>query len=579
VKQLTGIDASFLYMETASQFGHVSSVSIYARPPERPGYDPLSAWRTQLESRLHLLEPLRRRLREVPFALDHAFWIEDPDFDLDFHVRHNALPPPGDDEQLSELVARIIARPLDRTRPLWESYVIEGLSGDRFAILTKIHHATVDGASGAELMTLMLDSDPEGDPIPLPVETWKPERVPSDQEVIARAMRTLVRKPGRALLLGVGTMREFGRATRNPAVVAAANQFRSTLRGPLGALLNRGRPRDAEGEQVAAGPALAAPRTPFNALITPHRRFAFRSVPLDEVKAVKNACGATLNDVVMAVVAGGLRTYLGRHDALPDSPLVAMVPVSIRTGQETEKWTNRVSAITAQIPTNEADPVERVRLVHDSMVSAKELFDAVPAEQLTDFAQFAPPAVFAQAMRTSTRLSARFGAPVNLVISNVPGPRQPLYAAGAELLHYYPVSTIVNGQGLNVTVQSYRDWLDFGLVGCRELVPDIWDLLDDIVNDIVTLGAAVGVDVKTTRPEARKERRVATRRVSGGGAPATRTATTSSTSKRTPARKAATRKSAAAATSRTAAGAARADATARKAAAKRTIKAATKAAS
>jgi WS/DGAT/MGAT family acyltransferase len=430
----------------------------------------------------------------VPFGLDHGFWIEDPDFDLDFHVRHNALPPPGDDEQLAELTSRIIGRPLDRTRPLWESYVIEGLPGNRFAILTKLHHATIDGASGAELLTLMLDSDPAGDPIPLPVEEWKPEPVPSDSEVIGQALRSLARKPGRALLLGVGTMREFGKATRNPAVVAAANDFRAQLRGPLGAILNRGRPRQPEGEEVR-GAGRTAPRTPFNAIITPHRRFAFGSVALDDVKAVKNAAGATLNDVVMAVCAGGLRAYLDRHGVLPDAPLVAAVPVSIRSGKETEKWTNRVSMISSPIPTNESDPVQRVKIVHESMMGAKELFDAVPAEQLTDFTQFAPPAVFAQAMRTSTRLSARFGSPANLVISNVPGPRTPLYAAGAQLLHYYPVSTVVDGQGLNITVQSYLNWLDFGLVGCRELVPDIWDLLDDILNDIVVLGAAVGVEV------------------------------------------------------------------------------------
>ena len=497
MKQLTGIDAAFLYMETATQTGHVSSVAIYERPPGKPDYDPLSAWRDQLEKRLHLLEPLRRRLREVPFRLDHAFWVDDPDFDLDFHVRHNALPSPGNDEQLAELVARIISRPLDRSRPLWESYVIEGLPNNRFAVLTKIHHATVDGASGTELMTLMLDSDPKGEPMPLPIPQWRPARVPTDQEVLGRAIQTLIRKPGRALLLGVGTIREFGRASRNPAIVASANQFRATLRGPLGAILNRGRDRSEEGGQVGPAPAMTAPRTPFNAPITQHRRIAFRSVPLDEVKAIKNACGGTLNDVVMAVCAGGLRAYLERHGALPDRPLVAMVPVSIRTGRETEKWTNRVGAIMAPIPTNEPDPVERVRLVHESMVSAKQLFDAVPAETLTDFTQFAAPAVFTQAMRTSTRLIARFGAPVNLVISNVPGPRTPLYAAGAQLLHYYPVSTITDGQGLNVTVQSYLNSLDFGVVGCRELVPDIWDLLDDIINDIATLGAAVGVAVQT----------------------------------------------------------------------------------
>ena len=239
-----------------------------------------------------------------------------------------------------------------------------------------------------------------------------------------------------------------------------------------------------------------APRTPFNAPITSHRRFAFRSVSLTSVKDIKNACGATLNDVVMAACAGGLRTWLERHDALPDEPLVAMVPVSIRTGRETEKWTNRVGSITSQLPTNEPDPVQRVHRVHESMLQAKELFDAVPADALTDFTQFAPPAVFAQAMRTSTRLSARFRSPVNVTISNVPGPREPLYAAGAKLLHYYPVSTVVDGQGLNITVQSYLDNLDFGLVSCRELVPDLWDMLDDIIDDIVKLGRQAGVNVE-----------------------------------------------------------------------------------
>src|SRR5688572_5882825 len=233
MKQLSGLDASFLYMETGSQFGHVSSLSIYQRPDD-PAYEPLSSWRHQIERRLHLLEPLRRRLLNVPFNLDHPYWVDDPGFDLDFHVRHTAVAPPGDDEQIAELVARIVGRPLDRSRPLWESYVIEGLPEDRFAILTKVHHATIDGASGTELLTLMLDSRPDGDTIVPPDEPWSPAPVPSDSEVLGRAMRTLIRKPARALLLGVNTMREFGRATRNPAVVAAANEFRATLRGPLG---------------------------------------------------------------------------------------------------------------------------------------------------------------------------------------------------------------------------------------------------------------------------------------------------------------------------------------------------------
>jgi WS/DGAT/MGAT family acyltransferase len=494
VKQLSGLDASFLYLETGAQFGHVSSLSIYERPDD-PDYEPLSSWRHQIERRLHLLEPLRRKLRNVPFSLDHPFWVDDPDFDLDFHVRHTAVAPPGSDHQIAELVARIVGRPLDRRRPLWESYVIEGLPDDRFGILTKVHHATIDGAAGAELLVLMLDGDVEGDEIEPPESAWVPTPVPSDTEVLARAAASLVRKPARAVVLATRTARELGTATRNPVLVSAANQVRDSLRGPVGALFNIGRTRAPEGQSVGPLPTSGAPRTPFNAAITAHRRFAYGSTSLDAVKGIKNVLGATVNDVVMAVCAGGLRTWLLAHDALPDKPLLAMVPVSIRTGEETEKWTNRVSGIVAAIPTDEPDPVRRVELVHEAMVGAKDLFDAVPADALTDFAQFPPPAVFARAMRTATRLTTRFALPVNVVISNVPGPRTPLYTAGARLQHYYPVSTIVDGQGLNITVQSYLDTLDFGLIACRELVPDLWTMLDAILDDLRALGKVTGVDV------------------------------------------------------------------------------------
>jgi diacylglycerol O-acyltransferase len=222
-------------------------------------------------------------------------------------------------------------------------------------------------------------------------------------------------------------------------------------------------------------------------------------VTLESVKATKTALGCTLNDVVMAVCAGGLRSYLQGRGVLPDEPLVGMVPVSIRTGDEEDRWTNRVSGLTAALPTNEADPLERVRKVHESMMMAKGLHDALPAEALTEFADFPPPAVFTRASRMATRFQTgnRFGSPVNLVISNVPGPREPLYAAGAKLVHYVPVSTIAEGQGLNITVQSYLDTLDFGLVGCAELVPDIWDLADAIVDDLQALATAAGVQVET----------------------------------------------------------------------------------
>ncbi len=494
MKQLSGVDATFLYMETDSVFGHVSSLSIYERPDD--DYEPLAAWREQIEKRLHLLEPFTRRLRNVPFKLDHPYWVADPAFDLDFHVRHTAVAPPGTDEQASALVSRIIGRPLDRSRPLWESYVIEGLAGNRFGILTKVHHAAVDGALGAELLTMMLDADPAGDDVSeAPAVATEP--IPTDGEMLATAALNLARKPGRMLVLTARTARAMGETTNNPLLAAAGRQLREQLRGPLGNLLNARRERPEEPDEVAEGPLPAnAPATPFNRSITPHRSFAYRSVSLAAVKGVKNALGATLNDVVMAVCAGGLRTYLEGRDALPDDPLVAMVPVSIRTGEEADRWTNRVSGIIAALPTNEPDPLERVRKVNAAMMAAKGLHDALPAEALTQFADFPPPAVFTRASRMATRfqIGNRFGSPINLVISNVPGPREPLYAAGAKLLHYIPVSTIAEGQGLNITVQSYLDTLDIGLVGCAELVPDIWDLVDAIVADLEALADFVGYE-------------------------------------------------------------------------------------
>jgi WS/DGAT/MGAT family acyltransferase len=273
--------------------------------------------------------------------------------------------------------------------------------------------------------------------------------------------------------------------------VAAANQLRGTMRGPLGSVLNLGRERSHEAEVTGPLPRLSAPPTPFNAPITARRQFAFASTSLEAVKDIKREVGASVNDVVMAICAGGLRTWLQDHDALPAEPLTAMIPVSIRTGDEVERWTNRVSGIFATLPTDEPDPLERVRRVNEAMGDAKALFDAVPADALTDFAQFPPPAVFARAMRLATRVRM----PVNLVISNVPGPREALYAAGARLLHYYPVSTIIDGQGLNITVQSYRDTLDFGLVAARDLVSDLPVLLDAILDDLVALGKATGIDV------------------------------------------------------------------------------------
>jgi diacylglycerol O-acyltransferase len=489
VKQLSGVDASFLYMESGTSFGHVSGLGVFARPDD-PEWSPYEAMRDKLTRRLPELDPLRRRLVDVPLQLDHPYWIEDPDFDLEFHLRESALPAPGTDDKLVQLVARLIGRALDRGHPLWECYVIDGLSDDRFAILTKLHHATIDGAAGAELMKILFDDDletsPEDAQLPLPPG----ERVPSPAQVLSWSLGAAVRKPRKFVRLQVRALRAVGDLTRNQGLTGLADLAR-TIPNPLGARVAARRERDADAPP--APPENAAPPTPFNAAITPHRRVAVRSVALEDIKAIKKA-GSTVNDVVMAVCAGALRQYLLDRQALPDRALVAMVPVSIRTGAELDPWTNRVSAMFPLLPTATPDPVDRLRQMQQAMDDVKGRFTLVPADVLTDYADFAPPALFIRAARMSSqlRLSDRFNAPFNLVISNVPGPRHPLFLDTARMLHYYPVSTIVDGQGLNITVQSYCDVMDFGLVGCRELVPDLEELADLVVEEIRVLAKAVG---------------------------------------------------------------------------------------
>ena len=305
LQQLSGLDAGFLHMETGRSFGHVSSLSIYRRPADR-SFRPFPAFRAQLANRLPLIEPFRRRLVEVPFGLDRPYWIADPDFDLDFHVREIALARPGNAKQLAEQVARIIARPLDRARPLWEVYVIEGLKGGDFGILTKIHHATIDGASGVELLTIMLDSDPTGGgPDPGP-DDWQPDPVPSPFELVQRTMMNMALNPGRAARLGVAAAGEMARALRRVDLADTLDQLRRRLPGGS---------RTEQRDRPPVLPRVAAPPTPFNRTISPHRRFAMGSVALDDVKLIKNELGVTLNDVVMAVCAGALRRYLLAHDA------------------------------------------------------------------------------------------------------------------------------------------------------------------------------------------------------------------------------------------------------------------------
>ena len=497
MRQLSGIDVSFLNMETPTTFGHVSSLNIYD-PAGAPGGAGLEATKEIILERIDQLAPFRRRLVEVPLGLDLPYWIEDPDFDIDFHVRHHAVPPPGNAQQLSEAVSRIVARPLDRTRPLWELYVIEGVDNGRLiAQLTKVHHAAIDGAAGAMMLAAILDTDPDARPTGSPAP-WQPECVPSDEELLRITARELLRRPEKMVRLGVRATRELAAATRSGGLRALADLAAQPMPGPVGKMM-RERLRAVRGNDVDRPPALPpthAPRTPWNRPITPHRRFAYTSVPLDDAKTVRRAFGCTFNDVVMAVCSGTLRRYLQLHQCLPEESLVAMVPVSVRSGQEDDSFQNRVSALLADLATNEPDPVKRLQRVQQSMTAAKESFATIPAEALQDFTQFAPPAIAARAMRmySQLRIADRMNPPFNLVISNVPGPQHPLYSAGAKLQHFYPVSTLVDGQGLNMTVQSYNGNLDFGFVADRDLVPDVWlltDLLHQSMKELLDVANAV----------------------------------------------------------------------------------------
>jgi diacylglycerol O-acyltransferase / wax synthase len=492
MRQLSGMDVAFLNMETRSTFGHVSSLNLFD-VAGLTGEGFFEANRRLVEERLGLLAPFRRRLVEVPLGLDLPYWIEDPDFDLDFHVRHHAVPPPGTPQQLSDVISRIHARPLDRSRPLWEMYVIDGVDGGRMAAtFTKVHHAAIDGAAGTLMLAALLDVDRGGRPDFEPVP-WHPERVPSDRRLIERTLLEYLRRPEKFVRLSVRTLRELGAATRNGGLRVMADLIAQPIPGPVGDFTRRRlRGTDHEVDNPPALPLTAAPRTPWNASIGPHRRFAYTTVPLEDAKSVRRAVGSTFNDVVMALCSGTLRRYLAKHDCLPDEPLIAMVPVSVRTGAEEETFQNRVSALFADLATNEADPARRLARLKATMDRAKTDFRAIPAEALQDFTQFAPPAIAARVMRMFSRLriADRTAPPFNLVISNVPGPSFPLYAAGAELVHYYPVSTIVDGIGLNITVLSYNGNLDFGFVCDRDLIPDVWlmaDLLQESMAELLTL--------------------------------------------------------------------------------------------
>ena len=491
MKQLTGVDVGFLVMETPNTYGHVNGLSIYERPS--PDFHPFDVVRERMKVMVSNFEPFRRKLVEVPLGLDRPYWVDDAEFDLDFHVRHIGLAPPGAADQLAEQVARIVGRKMDRSRPLWEAYVIEGLADGRWALLQKTHHATIDGAAGVIAMLMFADDGPDGE-WHFTEQPWTGEQPPSQGELLNKAIGNLIMNPVRGTRLGLKMVRDLADAAGVTSVSGAATRARSML-GQIGRQNdpNATHESDEPGVHIPLSPA---PPTPWNKSVGPHRRFAMRSASLANLKVLKNATGGTLNDVVMAICTGALRQYLIEHDALPKGSLRAMVPVSIRTGQEEDPWTNRVSAIVADLPTDCDDPIERVARCRDAMNAAKHTFDLVPAETLGQAADYASPVVATSALRLVHRLKLadRMNTPVNVVISNVPGPREPLYFAGAKLDAYIPVSTISDGVGLNITVHSYMDRLDFGLIADRELVPDLWHLVDLHIDEMDRLFEATGAD-------------------------------------------------------------------------------------
>jgi diacylglycerol O-acyltransferase / wax synthase len=474
MQQLTGLDAAFLSLETANATAHVGGVSILDL---REVPEPLTLARLTdvLGERLPLVPVLRRKLRNVPFGLDQPYWVDDPDFDIEYHVRELALPRPGSDAQLSEQVARLHARPLDRSRPLWEIYLITGLARRRAAVYTKIHHAAIDGASGAELLTVLLDLSPDGRELPA-AAPFRPARPPGPAALGALAAARLAWRPVQTVRLTNQLVRVL------PTLAPAASTFVGGLLG-----LNRG-----DGGVIATAPG-RAPATPFNRPITQHRRAAFRSVDLDRVKRVKNAFGVSVNDVVMAMCAGALRRWLTEHQALPEAPLVAMIPVSVRDPASKGALGNKVSAMLATLPTSTVAPGRRLEIAHAATQVAKAQQAAIPQGLVDQISDFAPPALTARAARVvfATGLLHRVP-PFNLCISNVPGPNVPVYLAGARLLAHYPMSVITDGQGLNITLVGYLGQLHFGLVSCRELVPDIDVLAGYLADELDLLAEAAG---------------------------------------------------------------------------------------
>jgi diacylglycerol O-acyltransferase len=456
MQRLSGLDASFLYLETSSQVLHVCGLLTLDGSTVPGGYT-FAKLKEKLDERVRQIPAFRRKLHNPLWNVGHPVWIEDEDFDLDHHVHRIGVPAPGDRVELAELCAHIAGQQLDRAHPLWQLYVIEGLADGQIAVLLKMHHASVDGVSGASLITYLAGLEPDAPPPVL--EEPRNSATPSPLHLLRSGVESFAKLPVEAVrllpdLLGL-VPRWLGR----------------TLRG--------------KGMPVP----FTAPRTSLNGTITGHRSVAFAQLDLDEVKWVKNAFGVTVNDVVLALVAGALRDFLAARGELPADPLVATVPVSVHDRTEREHGSNKVSAFFASLPTHLADPAARVFFLAEANRRSKDHHYDIDADMLQDWAQFSAATAFGLAVRaySALRLAEKHPVVHNLVVSNVAGPPMPLYLLGARITGLYPLGPVFHGAGLNVTVLSNAGKVHVGLLGARELVKDLWPLADALPDALAEL--------------------------------------------------------------------------------------------
>ncbi|GAA4477035.1 wax ester/triacylglycerol synthase family O-acyltransferase [Rhodococcus olei] len=471
MERLSGLDSTFLYLETPTQLLHVCGLIVLDVSTIPGGYS-YPALKAELSARIRGMPGFRRKLFDSPLNLDHPAWVEDSDFDIDRHLHRVAVPAPGGRVELEELCGHIASQQMDRTIPLWEMWVIEGLDDGSVAVMSKMHHANVDGVTGAGMMAQLCSLTPDAP---------RPEPDPDQREA------------GRGSTVDLAVSGLVGFATR-PLKMVQALPASVTV---LPKWIRRAR----RGEAMPA--PFTAPRTSLNGAITGHRTLAWTQLDLDKVKLVKNTFDVKVNDVVLAMVGGALRRYLDGRDELPDSSLVAMVPVSVHDTSD-RPGTNQISGMFTQLGTQIADPVERLQQANTHNTMVKSHNASLGATLLQDWSQFAAPTLFGGVMRaySSLRLADRHPVVTNLIVSNVPGPPMPLYFLGARISAMYPLGPIFHGNGLNVTVMSLDGTLNVGLVSCRELAPHLWDLAD-------AFGPALDELVKAARATSRKRPRAA----------------------------------------------------------------------